>query len=128
MFVNGNLETVTDGRNTIWIKAKMDLRTAAQVSADMVKMTEGARGSTFSIIAHESCLARRNIARWAGPDFTGPDGKIIPCVPENIDRLDPNEQILADVIAKIRELNTAKEAEVTPEEAAADPTPAVTVT
>lgn len=122
MFVDSRLETVTDGRNTIWIKAKMDLRTAGLVSADL------ARFGAATIIAHETCLARRNIVRWAGPDFEDGAGKIIPCTPEQVDKLDPNEPILAAVITKIRELNRPKEAEVTPEEAAADPTSAAAST
>lgn len=128
MFVNGNLETVTDGRNTVWIKAKMDIRTAALVSADMVKMTDGARNSTFAIVAYDACLMRRNIVRWAGPDFTDDNGKILPCTPEKVDQLDPNETLLADVVTKIRELNARREAAVTPEEAAVDPTPAAIAT
>jgi hypothetical protein len=127
MFVDSSAEeTVQDDRgNVVWIRSKMDIRTAALVSSDMVKMTGG--GGVFAIIAHEVCLARRNIKRWAGPDFTGPDGKIIPCTPDNIDKLDPNEPLYADVVAKIKELNKRKEAEATPEEKAADPSSAANV-
>lgn len=122
MFINGNLETVSDGRNFIHLKAKMDIGTEARVSADFLKL-----GAT-AIKAYELCLLRHNIVRWQGPDFQDEKGNIIPAVPANIDKLDPDEPIVRLAIEKIGELNTRKQAAVTPEEAAADPPSAAVAT
>jgi hypothetical protein len=123
MFINGNLETVSDDKgNTIYLKPKMDIATEARAAADLVRL------GGVSQKAYELCLLRHNIVRWNGPDFTGEDGKIVPAVPANIDRLDPAEPIVALAINKIGELNTRRESPVTAEEAAANPTPAAIAT
>lgn len=126
MFVNGNLETVSDDKgNTFWVKAKMDIATESAVAADIMRI--GGVG-IIALQLQSFCLLRRNLKAWDGPDFLDEKGKAIPCTLAMIDKLDPAEQIVKDAIEKIAELNTKKTAEVTPEETAANPTPAANVT
>ena len=86
--------------NIIYIKSKMDLATDAKVKSELMKV--GSDGKTFEAHLGENQLALliHNIVRWEGPDLSG-----IPCTPENIRRLNPNEPHLALVLEEIGRRN-----------------------
>lgn len=123
-FVNGRLETVTDGRgNTVWILGKMGIGVEAQVMAEFSKL--GGRGMP----AYEVALLFYNVVKWDGPDFVtvSEKGDEVPvaCTKANIGKLDwkiPQVNTLfTAVLQRINELNKKAEADVSAEEAAADP-------
>ena len=106
------VEYKIDEQNTIWLKAKMDLRTKSAVQRDLLQMrvSDGSSDMAvhFSQMGQWLAVLKHNIVRWHGPRFVDEDGKRVPCKAENIDRLDPdaNADWLEAVVDKIDELNT----------------------
>lgn len=129
------VEIPLDEHNRVWVKARMDLRTqtavendlmSIRVNSDQMKAAQNGRlpslDIVFSLTAQKMILLKHNIVRWAGPMFED-NGQVVPCTPENIERLDPVDggwwiDLVAD---RIGELNEKKTAAVTPGEATADP-------
>lgn len=96
-------EIALDEHNRVWVKARMDLRTQTavendlmniRVNADQMKAAQNGHipsmDIVFSLTAQKMILLKHNIVRWAGPLFEE-NGAIVPCIPENIERLDPVE-------------------------------------
>lgn len=97
---------VTDGRNTIYIKAKMDVSTRAAVQNEMrAAGTDEAEEFVMTHIgSYRLALLTHNIVGWEGPDFEG-----VPCTRTNIGRLDPSEPLVIKVSQEIGERNASRE-------------------
>jgi len=110
---------VTDGENTIWIKAKMDEATRAAVHDEI-----GARGligenvdmedaQVQGLGSYRLALLIHNVVGWSGPLFEEVDKKgrkkPIPCNRFWIRRLDPDNPLTIKARERISELNTTAE-------------------
>lgn len=105
MFVSNEPVAVQDeAGNIIYIRPKMGKGIEAQVSAEFGRL--GGKTQT----AYEFALLACNIVRWEGPAFTTGEGKPIAATRANIDRLDPDEPLVAATVRKIVELNTRRTA------------------
>ena len=113
MFIDVSKIAVTHGENTIFVKRKMDFGTTALVRDELFRIGLRNGGKPDSVYvsqgAQELALLVHNIVGWEGPGFAG-----VPCTEENIKRLDPDEPIIAAVVAKINELNTKRAGEPDP--------------
>ncbi|MBE2197530.1 MAG: hypothetical protein IAE79_02895 [Anaerolinea sp.] len=129
------VEIALDDDNRVWVRARMDLRTQTAVETDLMKirvsseqMGKAQNGRipsmdiVFSLSAQKMILMKHNVVRWAGPAFES-DGRLVPCTPENIERLDPVDcGDWIDLVAeRIGTLNRRQTAIVTPPEAMDDP-------
>lgn len=125
LFIDPNqLVPVTLGEDTIWVLSKMSLDVDTAVTVEFNRINQGTR----SLKAYDTALLKHNIKKWEGPGFThvvkqgkGEKEETIPCTPKNIGLLDPLNPIIKLVLAKIDELNKPPVAQVTPQEAEADP-------
>jgi hypothetical protein len=94
-----------DPDNTIYIKAKMDYGTKQRVQAAILRITAQDAGRTADVpmdtAAYQIALLTHNVVRWEGPAFAG-----VACTPANIEALDPDEPLLAAVLAEITARNT----------------------
>jgi hypothetical protein len=101
--------------NVIWIAGKMGFRRQRLVM-DALMQIEARRGSGESTPAadrgadqglrfgaHQIALLHHNILSWEGPKFAG-----VPCTQSNIDRLDPDEDLVAFTLAEIGRRNPVK--------------------
>jgi len=97
---------VTDGTNTVHIKAKMDARTHALVKGAFSARLGGESGKIDlgNLGGYELALLEHNIVRWEGPDFEG-----VPVTPVHIGRLDLDEPLIQEVLERIGELNPRQE-------------------
>lgn len=107
MFVDPNQRVpVTDGPNTIYIKARMDIDTRAAVQNEM--RAAGNEATDEVVMSHIGSYRRamllHNIVAWDGPAFAG-----VPCTRENIGRLDPHEPLVIKVAQEIGERNAPRE-------------------
>lgn len=99
MFIDPNARVaVSDGRNTVFIKAKMDAGTRAAVE-DAMRPTGGEVVEDIVIRglgSYRLALLVHNVVAWEGPDFEG-----VPCTRGNLLRVDPTEPIWAEVAEQI---------------------------
>lgn len=95
---------VTDGANTVHIKAKMDARTRALVKSSITARGGGQDFELRNLGGYELALLEHNIVRWEGPEFEG-----VPCTAAHIGRLDPDQPLVAEVLERIGELNAPPE-------------------
>lgn len=96
-------ETISDTPpNIIWIRGKMDAGTAAKVKSELFGIAADGRSAEMYAGNSELGLLLHNILRWEGPDLG-----MIPCTPENIRKLNPNEPHIARVLEEIAERNKA---------------------
>ena len=131
MFVSGKVAItatgVTDEKevsadtDVIWIKPKMDFGTRQRVQGAatrvaLAQQTKAQRKAAkkaakkaqmdFDVGAYQIALLTFNILSWAGPSFAG-----IPCLPQNIERLDLDEPLVAMVLKEIGERNAPANAD-----------------
>jgi hypothetical protein len=85
--------------NIIWIRARMDVATSGKVANELVKVG-GDNAPEYHLGAQQVALLIHNIMQWEGPDFDG-----VPCTPERIRTLDPNEPHIVKVLEEIAERN-----------------------
>ena len=116
MFVDPNARVpVTDGRNTIYVRARMDAQTRGLYLNELhrlrmkkdVKETEEfdyAAAGTAQVL-----LRVYNIVAWEGPDFLDARGMLVPCTRENIMQMDPLTPLYELVGERITELNRRPE-------------------
>jgi hypothetical protein len=113
---------VTDGLNTVYIRAKMDAGRRALVLDEMRMRGIGkdtSSGELSGLGSYQMLLRVHNVVAWEGPDFVDEHGKPVPCTRANILLLDPTTPLYEMVGDKIGELN--KDAKVPDEELAQDP-------
>lgn len=90
-------ETLSDVQpNVIWIKSKMDVATAGKVQSELFTFNKEGGGMEAHVGENQTALLIHNIVRWEGPDLGG-----VPCTPEKIRTLDPNEPHIAAVLEEI---------------------------
>jgi hypothetical protein len=123
MFVDPKARVaVTDGQNTVYIRAKMDAGRRAQV-LDEMRMRgfdgEVKTGELSGLGSYQMLLRVHNVVAWEGPDFLDAHGKPVPCTRANILLLDPTTPLYELVGTRIGELN--KDAQVPDEELEQDP-------
>ncbi len=112
MFVDPNAKiAVTEGENTIYIRAKMDAGTRAavldEIRATGIKVRDEAE--VRGLGSYRLLLLVHNIQDWEGPDFRDEKGTPIKCTREQIRRLDPTHPLFAKVAERIGELNAEPE-------------------
>lgn len=101
MFVDPNEKVpISDGKNTIYIRAKMSVGVRAKVE-DAIAMADG--GTAKNIGSYILALLENNILAWEGPDFEG-----VPCTVENIRRLDPDDPLVQKVRDEIARRNAPR--------------------
>jgi hypothetical protein len=100
-----------DPDNRIYIKAKMDYGTKNAVMDEIAKITitSGTPDVRAALGAYNTALMTKNIVRWEGPAFGG-----VPCTPETIMQLDPDEPLVERVMDEINRRNPAGEASPNP--------------
>lgn len=94
-------ETISDQPpNIIWIRGRMDMKVSGKVKSELIGF--GADGKTVEMRPgqNETALLIHNILRWEGPDLG-----MIPCTPENIQKLNPSEPHIRLVLEEIAERN-----------------------
>jgi hypothetical protein len=98
----GDAEKPEAERDTLYILPQMDQKTTQLVMADLVRL--GDNEPLAYVFTRNIALLRRNIVHWSGPGFAG-----APCTPENIDRLNPNEDDLPKLaLDEIRKRNPVR--------------------
>jgi hypothetical protein len=89
-----------DPDNIIFIRTKMDVGTRARVqdAAAKVTMKAGVQTTDMSVLigAYNLASLTENIVAWQGPAFDG-----VPCTPEHIAMLDPDEPLIDRVLTEI---------------------------
>lgn len=88
-----------DPENIIFIRAKMDVGTRGRVQDAAAKVTvkAGANHDMAVLVgAYNVALLTENIVTWQGPAFEG-----VPCTPETIATLDPDEPLIDRVLSEI---------------------------
>lgn len=113
MFVSKEKIAVTvDGRDIIYIKAKMDVGTRNRVhgsaARSMTKNKDGSVETELDIGRANTLLLAENVLDWEGPSFTDDTGKKIPCVRHNIEMLDPDEPLVEKTVDEIAARNPQK--------------------
>lgn len=107
-------EPARQGLNVIWIAGKMGFKRQRLVM-DALMQVEAKRGGDGAAAgergadqglrfgAHQIALLHHNILSWEGPQFAG-----VPCTQSNIDRLDPDEELVAFTLNEIGRRNPVK--------------------
>lgn len=108
--------------SVIYIRARMDVETSGRVTSELFTMGKGEdRGLEAHVGANQTALLVHNIVRWDGPLFYRTDANdavmldghgrplLIPCTPESIRTLDPNDPFIANVLEEIATRNKKRE-------------------
>lgn len=126
MFVSNTdrVAVTLDGVNTVYVRPKMSFGVLQQVmsAATPVKVTADAKDGLDAGLdygAYNMALMKYNIMGWEGPAFQDEAGRIVPCTPANILRLDPDEPLVGHVLKEIERLNGKQ---VSPDPNSATPT------
>ncbi len=106
MFVKKETVPVADGDNVIHIKAKMDFGTRQSVLGEAMRFEFEGGARRMDLGAYNKALLVHNIVKWEGPDFKG-----VPCTPENILALDPNEPLVKKVQQELAARNPVRSTE-----------------
>lgn len=97
---------VTVGEHTVYIRAKMSGKVRAAVQDEM--RARGFRKDEDVEVAgmgsYRLALLIHNIVRWEGPEFEG-----VACTRQNIERIDPSEDLWEQVAEEIGKRNEPKE-------------------
>lgn len=95
--------------NVIYIRPKMDLATRTAALDELLEVDgrdpQNPALRTVRVGMYNLILLRHNILAWEGPAFRYSDGRAIPCTPETIGQLDPDEPLVQRVLAEIDRRN-----------------------
>lgn len=130
MFIkpDATVEVRDDAGHCIVIKAKMDMATRAKVQDELLRVQAESDGGTrsgrraallnmnVSMGTQQLALLKANVVRWSGGELDG-----VPCTPEVIDTLDPDEPIVRQALEEIAQRNRPRRAEPRTAEEADDP-------
>jgi len=124
VFVDTSRVAVTEGEDTIYVKARMDFETQSRVRDALARFGTSSNGEEIMVTlgAQNLALMVHNIVAWEGPGFTDAAGRPVPCTRENVGRLDPDEPIIDKVLAKINELNAPRDRSAAEEKKSTTPT------
>lgn len=93
--------------NTVYIKPKMDYGTRQRVmsAGAHLKQRDGGADPTadFDLGAYNIALLTENVVGWEGPQLDS-----LPCTPENILTIDPDDPLLEAVLKEINDRNVSK--------------------
>lgn len=84
--------------NVVWIPAKMGYGRKAAVQDALMRL--GTNGGALQFGAHQLAILRHNVLAWEGPGFAG-----VAPTPDAIDRLDPDEPLVAFVLVEVARRN-----------------------
>lgn len=102
-----------DPEHIIYIRPKMNVGVYNRAMSKMATISASASTQDTSIGldigAYNLALLTSNILGWAGPDFDS-----VPCTPENIERLDPDDPLLDRVLAEINRRNQPSKGDKSP--------------
>lgn len=105
MFVTEDLDAVTVGADTVWVRTRLDF---GRQSAFMDEL-RAVVGSSADLFAHlgslNLALMAHLVARWEGPAFRDAQGNTIPCTPEMIRRLDPEDPLVEATLRAVNRYN-----------------------
>lgn len=127
IFVSKEKVPVTlDGINVIYIRSKMSVGVANKVNDALIKVGtfNGNQAEDVSVLVGEqqSVLLVNNILSWEGPQFRDEVTNLpIPCIPENILNMDPDEPLVDKTLAEIGRVN--KKREIIPNQESPSETP-----
>lgn len=105
MFVNGATIPISEGPNTIHVRARMDFGVYSAFMDDLLSISGPKLNLAQHIGALNVALMTHNISSWEGPGFLGPDGKPMPVTPESIRHLDPDDPLVLRVLAEVQDRN-----------------------
>lgn len=98
-----------EGVNTIWVRRKMSMGVRNRVQDALIavkSMNSGGVGEMSVNMGYQNTvLMQANILAWEGPLFRDEAGNPIPCTPQMIENMDPDDALTDAVLAKISELN-----------------------
>jgi hypothetical protein len=108
---NEDCEQLSDtDTDAIYIKPKMDFGTKQRVMSAAIQLSEESgvqvgKGVRVDVQfgAIQTALLVHNIVRWSGPSFAE-----VPCTPDNIVRLDPDEPLVQKVLRELDTRNPGK--------------------
>lgn len=115
IFVSKEKVPVTiDGVNVVYIRSKMSLgvRNKVQDALLSVGTINGTQAEDVSVQLgkQQSVLLSHNIVAWEGPLFRDDvTQQMMPCIPENILELDPDDPLVEKVLQTISDRNTKKD-------------------
>ena len=118
IFVNRDaVEAVSlpdDPSNVVWIRRKMDLGMRNRVQDALMTLDsmgeDGKRGTmSLNLGKSNTVLLQFNIVGWEGPKFRDDvTDQPVPCTPNMIEQLDPDDPLVDAVLARINALNAKK--------------------
>lgn len=105
MFVSKDRVPVTiDDKDVIYILPKMPFGVKQKAMSAITHISQAAGGQgadvALDIGAYNIALMTLNIVGWEGPQFEG-----VPCTPDNIEQLDPDEPLVVRVLEEIGRRN-----------------------
>lgn len=96
-----------DPENIVFIRTKMDVGTTSRVQDASAKLTikNGAMTNDMAVLmgAYNMAMLTENIVAWQGPAFES-----MPCTPETIGYLDPDEPLIERVLTEIATRNAKR--------------------
>lgn len=111
MFIDpkAKIPVTLDG-NTIYIRAKMSIAIKALVEDEIAAKGMGNREALEmrGMGSYALALLKHNIVAWEGPKFMQESGRPLPCIPANIELLDPDDPLVQLVREEIGERNAPK--------------------
>lgn len=92
-----------DPSNIIYIRSKMNVGVQNRVQDAIAAISQdgGKADISYHLGAYNNALLTCNVLGWEGPDFDK-----VPCTPENILELDPDDPLLEKVLEEINRRNT----------------------
>lgn len=87
--------------NVIFIRPKMDFATQKKVGAAGFRLGAGSKPNELDLAENLIAMLVLNIVGWSGPQFDS-----VPCTPENIRRLDPDQPIVEKALEEIARRNS----------------------
>jgi len=87
--------------NVIFIRPKMDFATQKKVGAAGFKLGGAGKPNELDLAENLIAMLVLNIVGWSGPLFDA-----VPCTPENIRRLDPDQPVVEKALEEIARRNS----------------------
>jgi hypothetical protein len=104
------VSTPDDPTNVVWVRRKMNLGTRNRVQDALMSVEEvdgqlGHRSMNINLGKQNTILLQFNIVKWEGPKFRDETNQPVPCTPQMIEMLDPDDPLVDAVLERINALN-----------------------